>query len=91
MKRVPWERFWSGVSRLLARALRSRGPSGWMEFLEAQRAHTAKRHVRIEQLLRRLDECTREAGIAAVALKGVAPHAFGVYQAGDRRLAMKCV
>jgi hypothetical protein len=47
--------------------------------------------VRIEQLLRRLDERTREAGIAAVALKGVALHAFGVYQAGDRRLAMKCV
>jgi hypothetical protein len=42
-------------------------------------------------MLRRLDECTREAGIAAAALKGVALHAFGVYQAGDRRLAMKCV
>jgi hypothetical protein len=76
-----------GVSPLLARALRWRGPTGWTEFLEAQRAHTANRHVRIGELLGRLDERAREAGVAAVALKGVALHALGLYAAGDRPMA----
>jgi hypothetical protein len=34
-----------------------------------------------------LDQRAREAGVAAVALKGVALHAFGAYQAGDRPMA----
>jgi hypothetical protein len=72
---------------LLSRALRWQGPAGWTGFLEEQRAHTAKRHVRIDDLLLRLDVRAREAGVAAVALKGVALHAFGVYQAGDRPMA----
>jgi hypothetical protein len=76
-----------GISPLLSRALRWQGPAGWREFLEEQRAHTAKRHVRIDDLLLHLDQRAREAGIAAVALKGVALHAFGVYQAGDRPMA----
>jgi hypothetical protein len=76
-----------GVSPLLSRALRWQGPAGWTEFLEEQRAHTAKRHVHIDDLLLRLDRGAREAGVAAVALKGVALHAFGVYQAGDRPMA----
>jgi hypothetical protein len=76
-----------GVSPLLSRALRWQGPAGWSGFLEEQRAHTAKRHVRIDDLLLRLDQRTREAGVAAVALKGAALHAFGVYQAGDRPMA----
>src|ERR1700730_18850660 len=76
-----------GVSPLLSRALRSQGPAGWSGFLEEQRAHTEKRHLRIEDLLLRLDQRAREAGVAAVALKGVALHAFGVYQAGERPMA----
>jgi hypothetical protein len=76
-----------GISPLLSRALRWQGPAGWTGFLEEQRAHTAKRHVRIDDLLLRLDQRAREAGVAAVALKGVALHAFGVYQAGERPMA----
>jgi hypothetical protein len=76
-----------GVSPLLSRALRWRGPAGWTGFLEEQRAHTAKRHEGIEDLLSCLDQRAREAGIAALTLKGVALHALGVYQAGDRPMA----
>jgi hypothetical protein len=76
-----------GVSPLLSRALRWRGPADWVKFLEKQRAHTALRHGRIEGLLRLIDHGTREAGIAAVALKGVALHALDVYRAGDRPMA----
>jgi hypothetical protein len=76
-----------GVSPLLWRTLRWQGPAGWNGFLGEQRAHTAKRHARIEDLLLRLDQRAREAGIAAVALKGVALHSLGVYQAGDRPMA----
>jgi hypothetical protein len=76
-----------GVSPLLARALRWQGPAGWAGLLEEQRAHTAKRHIRIDDLLLRLDQRAREAGIAAVALKGVALHALGVYHAGERPMA----
>src|SRR5580658_5033581 len=58
-----------GVSPLLSRTLRWRGPAGWTEFLEEQRAHTTQRHMRIAGLLQRLDCGAREAGVAAVALK----------------------
>jgi Uncharacterised nucleotidyltransferase len=76
-----------GVSPLLSRALRWQGPAGWSGFLEEQRVHTAKRHARIDDLLLRLDQRAREAGVAAVALKGAALHAAGVYRAGDRPMA----
>lgn len=76
-----------GVSPLLSRALRWQGPAGWTGFLEEQRVHTAKRHGRIDELVSRLDQGAREAGVAAVALKGVALHDFGVYQAGERPMA----
>jgi hypothetical protein len=97
-QRVPdWSDFdWSvaravaaihGVSPLLSRALRWRGPADWVKFLERQRAHTTLRHGRIEGLLCLIDHGVREAGIAAVALKGAALHALGVYRAGDRPMA----
>ncbi len=76
-----------GVSPLLSRALRWQGPAEWLKFLENQRAHTALRHGRIEGLLRLIDHRTREAGIAAVALKGVALHALDIYCAGERPMA----
>jgi hypothetical protein len=76
-----------GVSPLLSRTLRWRGPAGWTAFLEEQRAHTAQRHARIDALLRRIDDGARETGIAAVALKGAALHAMGLYAVGDRPMA----
>jgi Uncharacterised nucleotidyltransferase len=76
-----------GVSPLLSRILRWRGPAHWLQFLVEQRAHTAKRHARIEELLRLVDEKAREAGVAVVGLKGTALHALGLYRAGDRPMA----
>ncbi len=76
-----------GVSPLLSRTLRWQGPVGWAEFLEEQRAHTTRRHVRIADLLQRLDRGARENGVAAVALKGASLHAMGLYTAGDRPMA----
>ena len=76
-----------GVSPLLSRTLRWQGPVGWTEFLEEQRAHTTQRHMRIADLLRRLDRGARETGVAAVALKGASLHAMGLYTAGDRPMA----
>jgi hypothetical protein len=76
-----------GVSPLLSRTLHWGGPAGWAEFLEEQRTHTAKRHVRIDGVLQRMDQRAREAGIAAVALKGAALHAMNLYAAGDRPMA----
>jgi Uncharacterised nucleotidyltransferase len=76
-----------GVSPLLARTLRWRGPAAWVTFIEAQRAHTEHRHLRVLELLRSLDNHLREQGIGAVALKGVALHAIGLYAAGERPMA----
>ena len=76
-----------GVSPLLSRTLRWHGPVGWAEFLEEQRAHTTRRHVRIADLLQRLARGARENGVAAVALKGASLHAMGLYTAGDRPMA----
>jgi Uncharacterised nucleotidyltransferase len=76
-----------GVSPLLSRALRWRGPEGWMQFLEEQRVHVTLRHVRIENLLRQIDQTSREAGIGIITLKGVALHALGLYNRGERPMA----
>jgi hypothetical protein len=76
-----------GVSALLSRSLRWRGPEEWMYFLEEQRVHVTLRHVRIENLLRQIDQIAREAGIAIITLKGVALHALGLYTAGERPMA----
>jgi hypothetical protein len=76
-----------GVSPLLSKTLLWQGPAGWMTFLEEQRIHTATRHRRIADLLQRIDERGRAAGIAAVALKGAALHAMGLYAVGERPMA----
>jgi hypothetical protein len=76
-----------GVSPLLSRTLCWQGPVGWAEFLEEQRTHTTRRHMRIADLLQRLDRGARETGVAAVALKGASLHAMGLYTAGDRPMA----
>jgi hypothetical protein len=76
-----------GVSGLLADALRWRGPSGWVQFLAEQKAHTAGRFRRMQQLLQHLDGAARDAGIGFIPLKGAALHASGVYTPGERPMA----
>jgi len=76
-----------GVSALLADALRWQGPAGWAQFLAEQKAHTARRFLRIQQLLQLLDNRAHDAGIALVPLKGAALHASGIYTAGERPMA----
>jgi hypothetical protein len=76
-----------GVSALLSSTLRWEGPPGWVQFLEVQRAHTLGRHGRIVALLRLIDSRARDEGLAAVALKGAALHAIGLYAAGERPMA----
>jgi Uncharacterised nucleotidyltransferase len=76
-----------GVSSLLSRSLRWRGPEGWMHFLEEQRAHVTQRHARIEKLLSQIDRRAREDGVAMMPLKGSALHALGLYIGGERPMA----
>lgn len=76
-----------GVGPLLATSLRWRGPPEWQAFLADQRAHTEKRHLRIEALAKLFDQHAREAGIPMVALKGAALHELGLYRAGERPMA----
>jgi Uncharacterised nucleotidyltransferase len=76
-----------GISPLLSKTACWAGPAAWAEFLRSQRSHTALRHVRISELLQRLDIESRKAGVAALPLKGAALHAMGLYSAGDRPMA----
>jgi Uncharacterised nucleotidyltransferase len=76
-----------GVAPLLSRDLRWQGPAGWVAFLAQQRVHTETRHARVLELLRQLDQLTRAQGVVAVALKGAALHATGLYTAGERPMA----
>ena len=76
-----------GVSPLLAEGLRWHGPPHWAHFLAEQRRHTLLRQRRIEELLTSIDERSRSAGIAIVALKGAALQMAGVYAAGERPMA----
>lgn len=76
-----------GVSPLLSRTLRWRGPPAWVQFLAEQRAHTAQRHARITELLQSIDQRARDAGVAATALKGPALHSMDLYAVGDRPMA----
>jgi hypothetical protein len=76
-----------GISALLSRSLRWRGPDSWHEFLDSQRIHTANRHLRMAGVLSQIDQRARQQGIAALALKGAALHSLGVYNVGDRPMA----
>lgn len=76
-----------GVSPLLSRTLLWQGPPGWVRFLEEQRSHTKNRHAHITELLQAIDARTREAGVAAIALKGPALFALDLYAIGDRPMA----
>jgi hypothetical protein len=76
-----------GISPLLSRRLRWRGPESWRRFLNEQWQHTYFRHQRIKELTARIDARARAAGIAIVALKGVALHELGIYETGMRPMA----
>lgn len=76
-----------GISSLLAGSIHWQGPPAWNDFLAEQCRHTQLRQQRCEELLARIDEQARNAGIAVVALKGAALHAAGVYTAGERPMA----
>jgi len=73
-----------GISGLLARQLRWRGPQGWPQFLEEQHAQMRARDAEIARLLTRLDGAFGAAGIACVALKGSALREQHVYEPGER-------
>ena len=76
-----------GISPLLAQALPWQGPPHWASFLADQRRQTLLRQQRIAELLATIDERSRSAGIAVVALKGAALQMAGVYAAGERPMA----
>jgi Uncharacterised nucleotidyltransferase len=76
-----------GVSSLLSSRITWVGPSNWAEFLTLQRNHTTQRHARIQELVCRLHERAGAAGVPMIPLKGVALHAMGVYQPGERPMA----
>ncbi|MGB6486862.1 MAG: nucleotidyltransferase family protein [Steroidobacteraceae bacterium] len=76
-----------GISPLLAAAPPWQGPPHWASFLAEQRQHTLLRQQRIAELLATIDERSRSAGIAIVALKGAALQMAGVYAAGERPMA----
>lgn len=76
-----------GISPLLSRALRWRGPESWQCFLNEQREHTFQRHRRIAELIADIDTRATREGLAAVALKGVALHQIGLYQPGERPMS----
>ena len=76
-----------GVGSLLADRLRWLGPPGWAQYLAEQKSQTAKRFVRVRQLLEQIDGRSRREGVALVALKGAALYESGVYAAGERPMA----
>ena len=75
------------ISAVLARMLLWRGPPGWNAFLLDQRTQTTRRHERIADLLVQLDEHSRAADLALVALKGAELHSIGLYVPGERPMA----
>jgi hypothetical protein len=76
-----------GIVPLLAATLRWQGPTGWQRFLDEQTAFEQRRYHLLEALLRLMDERLRAQGIAAVALKGAALYAIGLYNPGQRPMA----
>jgi len=76
-----------GVAPLLAGVLRWHGPRQWESFISQQRMHTALRQRRIEELLARIDDGARQAGLAMLPLKGAALYRLGLYSGGERPMA----
>jgi len=76
-----------GVSGLLASRLAWQGPADWRDFLGQQRDHIVRRQARLGHLLAVIDEGMRARGISAIALKGTALYAAGIYSPGERPMA----
>jgi hypothetical protein len=76
-----------GIAPLLASRLRWQGADGWAQFLREETARAQRRHLRIAELLDRIDAELHQAGIAAVALKGAALYQAGLYGPGERPMA----
>jgi len=76
-----------GITPLLATTLRWSGPASWEAFVADQRRQTLLRHGRIAAVLQGIDDRATAVGLAAVALKGAALHALGVYAPGERPMA----
>lgn len=73
-----------GISALLATRLRWSGPSQWHDFLDHQREQTLLRQRKIADLLVRIDEHFRSAGLSCVGLKGASLGKLGLYRLGER-------
>ena len=73
-----------GVSPLLHRRLRWRGPENWHRFLGEQLDQSIQRQMEILRVLRAIDSHARSGGVAFVALKGAALLAIGLYAVGER-------
>jgi hypothetical protein len=76
-----------GISSLLSARLRWEGPATWERFLCEQRSYTLERQDHLQHVLQVASVGLHEAGVAAVALKGAALHACGVYAGGERPMA----
>jgi len=73
-----------GITALLERRLRWRGPPMWTAFLAAQLEQMRLREALIDGLLARIDATARESGVGCVALKGSALRTLALYGAGER-------
>ena len=76
-----------GIAGLLLRHLQWSGAPGWREFLAAEVADTSQRYEDARAALVEIDSQARRSGLVLVALKGMALHAMGVYQPGERPMA----
>lgn len=75
-----------GCAGLLAGTGHWRGVEGWRRFLDDQHAQIAAIQDKARQLLERIDDATRRAGIPCVALKGSALLALGLLGRGARSM-----
>ncbi len=73
-----------GISALLATRLLWRGPPDWLAFLREQHTQTLACSERIGEVLARLDDAARRAGVSCVALKGSAVRALSLHLPGER-------
>ncbi len=76
-----------GIAPLLSFRPWHSAPLGWQPFLQAQRDHTAARHLRLIALLQQIDQRARRAGLVVQALKGAALHELQIYTPGMRPMA----
>lgn len=74
----------NGMSGLLATRLKWSGPPSWQAFLQEQHHQTCLRTARVGDLLARLNELARDAGVAVLALKGSALYAMRIYVENER-------